>query len=142
MDWEEAGVLENSISELLSLRSTLKGLEEKYGLPAKVASDANLVVEEAVVNIINYAYENNSQSHRIIVRSRMEDNELVLRIEDDGRPFNPLEVPDPDIDAPPDEREIGGLGIHLIRALSSSVSYERLDDRNVLTIRIGADRSE
>ncbi len=140
--WEEIGVLEDSISELLKLHRTLDSLGEKYNLPKKVIHDANIVMEEALVNIINYAYENKEEKHKILFRLKIENGELVLNIEDDGKPFNPLSVPEPDINVPVEEREIGGLGVYLIRQLAKSVSYARHDTKNILTIKISIDHNK
>jgi anti-sigma regulatory factor (Ser/Thr protein kinase) len=61
--------------------------------------------------------------------------EFVARIEDDGVEFNPTEHPIPDLDAPLEERKVGGLGIHLVRQIMTSVEYQRVAGKNVVTLR-------
>ncbi len=139
---EETVVLENGISELLKLQTALDGFGKKHCLPKKTVQEANLVLEEAIVNIINYAYETKREKHKIFIRFRIENEEIVLNIEDDGKPFDPLGTPEPDLNVPLEEREAGGFGIYLIRKLAKSVSYVRDGAKNILTVKIGIIRDE
>ena len=63
------------------------------------------------------------------------DNELVVKVEDDGREFNPLELPEPDLEQKLEERPIGGLGIHLVRNLMDELDYKRTHNKNILTMK-------
>jgi serine/threonine-protein kinase RsbW len=60
---------------------------------------------------------------------------VEMQIEDDGAPFNPLELPEPAVDSPLDARPVGGLGVHLVRRLMDEVVYSRVGDRNRLIVR-------
>jgi anti-sigma regulatory factor (Ser/Thr protein kinase) len=71
----------------------------------------------------------------VVIRVVTAGTELVASVIDDARPFNPLEAPKPNLDAPLEDRELGGLGIHLVRSLMDHVSYSRDEDKNVLTVR-------
>ena len=82
--------------------------------------------------MIRYAHDDDGREHPIVVRLSVREGVLTAHVEDDGRAFNPLEAPAPDIDAGIDERPIGGLGIHLVRSVMSSVEYRREDGRNIL----------
>ena len=64
------------------------------------------------------------------------NNEITLKFEDEGSPYNPLEKPDPDITLPPEERPLGGLGIFMVKEMAKDISYERNKNRNILTIKI------
>ena len=107
---------------------------DNYSCSNKIRQNINLIIEEIFVNIANYAYENKDG---LIYLSIFKDNDsLVLRIEDTGKPFNLLEHPTPKLDSPADERPIGGLGVYLVKKLSDKVSYVRLGNRNVIVMLI------
>jgi anti-sigma regulatory factor (Ser/Thr protein kinase) len=93
----------------------------------------NLVLEEAVVNIINYAYSQ-EQHESIYLSARLQKNTIVLVLTDTGKEFDPTMVPEADITLSADERSIGGLGIFLIRQMMNEVRYERIDGKNILTM--------
>jgi len=102
------------------------------GLPERRLNDIELAVEEIFVNICEHG------SDGAAARLECEDNggTLTFEISDDAPPFNPLEQPDPDVDAPIEERDIGGLGIFLVKKLMDDIHYERSGDRNVLTLLV------
>ena len=85
--------------------------------------------------MIEHAYDD-AAAHEIGLSVRWDGASLTAVIEDDGRPFDPLQVPRPDIDAPIDERRSGGLGVYLVRAFAQTVAYRRVGTRNVLTLTL------
>ena len=93
-----------------------------------------LSVEEAVENVVRYSYDGGIGW--LEAGTNLDHDTLVLTIElrDAGMPFNPLEIPDPDITLPANEREIGGLGIYLCKKMMDSISYRYEDGNNVLTM--------
>ena len=93
----------------------------------------NLVLEEAVVNIINYAYPK-EEHEKIYLSAKLHNDSIILVLTDTGKEFDPTMVPDTDITLSADERPIGGLGIFLIRQIMNEVKYERIDGKNVLTL--------
>jgi sigma-B regulation protein RsbU (phosphoserine phosphatase) len=128
----------------------VNNIDSTAGLPAfvgtliehaDIADDAkqqkammlNLALEEAVVNIINYAYPPGVVGN-ITISADTGRGTIVLTIVDNGQPFDPTNVAEPDTDLPLEQRNIGGLGIHLIRNIMSTVSYRRLDPLNILTL--------
>jgi anti-sigma regulatory factor (Ser/Thr protein kinase) len=110
---------------------------ERFGADNGLAEDdtmaINLVLDEIVANIIENAYDDDGR-HEILVAMAFEDTTLTIRVEDDGRMFDPLQRPPPDLDLPLEERPIGGLGIHIVRTVMDTVDYERRDGRNILTM--------
>jgi phosphoserine phosphatase RsbU/P len=126
--------LSNKLSELDRFAQALTEFGRRQGLAAKVMHDLNLALEEILTNIISYGYTDNRE-HEIRIRLSAQPGEVSVEIEDDGRPFNPLEAPEPDIIKPVDERSIGGLGIHLVRKLMDGLEYRRQGDRNFLTMK-------
>ena len=94
----------------------------------------DLVVEEIFVNIANYAYE--ASGGKVVVQGCIEENpcRIILRFMDTGIPYDPLQKDPPDLTLPPDKREIGGLGIFLIKENVDELSYHYKDGKNILTI--------
>lgn len=98
-----------------------------------IVTDLRLVAEEGLTNVIVHAYGIGNEGD-IEVTLSVSTSSVRFVLRDRARPFNPLESPRPDIDAPIDERPIGGLGIHLIRSLTDEQSYERDGEENVLVL--------
>lgn len=105
---------------------------KETGFDARKTRQVRLASEEALVNVINYAYP--GQSGEVEITCSTEDRRLLLEIADSGIPFNPLLSPDPDISAPMEERKIGGLGIYMVRSIMDTVEYRREQDKNILTL--------
>ncbi len=94
----------------------------------------NLVLEEAVSNIILYAYPK-QMGKEISIMADENDNILVLTLTDTGEEFDPTQVPEVDINLSAEERSIGGLGIFLIKNIMNEVEYQRVEGRNVFTLK-------
>ena len=93
----------------------------------------NLAIEEAVVNVMSYAYPNGIKG-AVNIDALVTDDELKFVISDKGTPFDPTQQAEVDTSLSAEERTIGGLGIHLIRQIMDTIHYEHTDDRNVLTL--------
>ena len=93
-----------------------------------------LVCEELVVNVVDYAYPEETEGYLDIEIEREKDS-IVIRFKDGGTPFNPLAREMPDITLPLEERRIGGLGIFLTVKKMDDVSYDYVNNENVLTIK-------
>ena len=106
---------------------------EQAGVDAATSTKLNIAVEEAVVNVISYAYPADSPGE-VRIDAAIADHSLVLTVTDSGLPFDPTAVAPADTTLDADERPIGGLGIHLIRRYTDSISYERRDGQNILTM--------
>jgi len=91
-----------------------------------------LACEEIVVNITSYAYPEDSDGYLDVIIQKTD--RIVIRFEDGGVPFNPLEHKSPDITLPWKQRPIGGLGIFLLRRKMDDIHYEYVDNKNILTI--------
>ncbi len=127
--------LANDPADLVKLTLAAQAFLDEQGVPADVGDTTQLALEEIVTNVIKYAYDDDAP-HRVEVSMAREDGVIVLCVEDDGRPFDPLQTPPPALDEPVEERSIGGLGIHLVRQLVDQLSYERVGDRNRVEMRI------
>ena len=108
-------------------------LEGKVSTKAEYATAISL--EEMITNTIKYGYDNPA-GHQIGIRIELKEATVGLTLTDDAREFNPLLAAKPDITKPVDDREIGGLGIFLVRGLVNTMNYSRLDGRNILEIEV------
>ena len=125
--------LDNTLPAYETARERLEDLFREGGVSADAANELELIVEEVLVNIINYAYPAPGAG-RVRVDARVGPDAVTLVFRDEGAPFDPLARDVPDVDAAFEERPIGGLGIFLTTELASSVTYERSDGSNVLTV--------
>jgi anti-sigma regulatory factor (Ser/Thr protein kinase) len=100
----------------------------------KAIHKMRLVSEEALINVIDYAYPDKNGELEIRYEYNKEDDFIEIRIIDEGKPFNPLEHDKPDLDTAVEDREIGGLGIFMIKQIMDKVIYERKDQQNILTL--------
>ena len=100
--------------------------------PQKIQNQIGIVIDEVFSNIVRYAYDRSAGS--VAVRMAVDDD-ITIEFEDSGIAFNPLAHDDPDISLPAEERELGGLGIFMVKKIMDSVEYRREGNKNILTIR-------
>ena len=126
--------LHNDVQEVPELTTFVDEVCQELKIDASTALQLNLAIEEAVVNVMNYAYPTGTKGE---VRIEAAANEERLRfvISDDGIPFDPTARGEVDTTLSAEERGIGGLGIHLVRRIMDSINYERINHQNVLTLR-------
>ena len=125
--------LKNNIDEINRLHSFIEEVGETFALPMKTVMNLNLVLEEAVTNVIMYAYPKEEHEY-IHLTAKEQEGKLIFILTDSGKAFDPTQAPDADITLSADDRQIGGLGIFLIRKIMNEVKYERIDGKNVLTL--------
>ena len=133
--------LKSDLSELDTLCQHLETFGQKIGLSKKFIFEVNLVLDELFTNIISYGFDDDCE-HIIKVTMTPENKGLCLCIEDDGKPFNPVEFKTPDVSCSIEECKIGGLGIHIIRKLMDDICYERSENKNVLKLKKGIAKSK
>ncbi len=130
--------LETRPEELDRLTAAVELLAEQDNWPAPLTFKVNLVLEELVLNVINYAYD--EIGHQVEVQLTCNEEDLVIEITDEGKPFDPLhDAPDPDMESPMEERRIGGLGVYLVRTMTSEMQYRRQDGRNHMMVAVPRD---
>lgn len=130
---EKKLVIENEIEQLTQVATFVEEMSEEQGWGPELVFNLNLVLEEAMTNVVMYAYPE-GEKHEIWLTAKIQDNTLTLILEDEGAHFDPTQVPDADTTLSAEERPIGGLGIFLIRQMMDDVAYARQEDRNVLTM--------
>ena len=106
---------------------------EEWDCPMKTITQINIAAEEVFVNIAHYAYNPKDGKAKITLSRTGQDVEITFS--DEGTPYNPLEHEDPDVTLSAEERDIGGLGIYIVKKSMDAVSYEYRDSHNVLKIR-------
>ena len=127
-------VLPNDVNEVPQLAAFIDGVCEQLGVDMATAMQLNLALEEAVVNVMTYAYPAGTKGYADI-RVEVDDKRMTIVITDTGIPFDPTAKADVDTTLSLEQRSIGGLGIHLVKTIMDDVSYQRLDGQNVLTLR-------
>jgi sigma-B regulation protein RsbU (phosphoserine phosphatase) len=134
-----AGVFRQTIPNQLMAIPVLQEAFEQYVAQWAGAKPLiptlNMALDDLLNNVVQYAFPNDPTEHHVEVKGEVRDGYVVLTITDDGIPFNPLTVAAPDLSLLLHEREIGGLGIHLVRSMFDEVSYHRAVGRNVLTVK-------
>lgn len=126
--------LTNRLTELERLSRIVEAFVEDHRLPPELGYPINLALDEVLTNIITYAYADQDE-HWITLRLSLDGDVLTAELEDDGRPFNPLDAPEPIMEGTLEERPVGGLGIHLVRRMMDQLEYRREGDRNRLVMK-------
>ena len=119
----------------------MEGAAREFGIPDDIQLSLNLAVEEAVVNVINYAYPKGTEgdieiniTNSLIPDLSESSTEVIFTVIDQGVPFDPTTHDEADTTSELEERQIGGLGIHLIRNIMDRVEYQRDGNSNKLTM--------
>ncbi len=126
-------LVNNRVDELTRVAGFLEELGEEWNLPIPIVFNLNLVVEEALSNIILYGFNDNNE-HTIEILFNRDNSLITITITDDGIEYDPTQSRDPDISLSSSERPVGGLGIFLIKRIMDSVHYKRIDNLNILTL--------
>jgi sigma-B regulation protein RsbU (phosphoserine phosphatase) len=131
--WERRLSLPNDIVEIPRLHRFMQVVSEQAGLDHALATSLNLALEEAVSNVILYAYPAGTTGQVDIDAVVLEDR-IDFTVSDSGVPFDPTVKSDPDLTCDIKDRPVGGLGIYLVKRIMDHVSYAREGDRNILTM--------
>lgn len=127
-------VLPNDIATIPQLNEFIDTVAEEVGLDMSLTMSLNLALEEAVVNVMDYAYPE-GQRGDVDIEVTADQQWLTFVISDTGIAFDPTAKEDVDTTLSAEERPIGGLGIFLVRQLMDVIDYKREGDKNVLTLR-------
>lgn len=127
-------ILHNDIQQIPQLAEFVETIAEEKQLDQSLAMSLNLALEEAVTNVILYAYPKGADG-LVDVEAILKPHSLEFIITDSGVPFDPTAVPEADVTLSADERPIGGLGIYLVNKLMDELHYQRIDDKNVLSMK-------
>lgn len=127
-------ILPNDVQEVPKLAAFVDEVCEAAGMDMSTTMQMNLAIEEAVVNVMEYAYPAGTKGE-VRIEAQTNDTYVEFIISDDGKPFNPTEKGDVDTTLSAEERSIGGLGIMLVKHYMDDTKYKYVDGQNVLTLR-------
>lgn len=125
--------LESSLESLSQIEREVASFGAEHGWPADLLFHVQLVLDELATNVINHGYGASGHNFQVMIESKPQ----AVRIEmvDEARPFDPLQdAPNPTTDASVEEREVGGLGVHIAKQLMDEMEYWREDGKNRLTL--------
>ena len=123
----------NDLAEIGRIATIIEDFCAEHGLGEEIAHAINLSLDELLTNTISYGFEDGGQ-HSIGIVVEAPGDRATVTIRDDAVAFDPTQAGDPDLDLDIDDRPIGGLGIHIVRAMMDEVRYERVDGQNRLTL--------
>ena len=126
--------LKNNLKHVPELNKFVESFTSSLEMDVSLKSKIKLAVEEAVVNVMTYAYPEGTKGY-VDISAQSDNSGLKFIISDSGKPFDPTTKEEVDTTLPAEQREIGGLGIFLVRKMMDSVKYEYKDGHNILTLK-------
>ena len=126
--------IKNHVEELEKVNQFVEEICEELGLDMELQMNLNLVMEEMVSNVIFYAYPKGTPEE-IELAAESDGKELTFVLSDNGIEFDPTAKEDADPDVNPMERDIGGMGIYIVKNIMNKVTYQRLEGKNLLTMQ-------
>ena len=127
-------VLKNQMNEMERVNQFVEEIGEELGLDMELQMNLNLVMEEMVSNVIFYAYPEGKTAD-IELAAESHGRELTFVLTDRGKMFDPTAKEDADPDVNPMDRDIGGMGIYIVKNIMNEVTYQRLEGKNLLTMK-------
>jgi serine/threonine-protein kinase RsbW len=121
--------------EIAKANAAFAQFAELHAVPPSVRRSLQIALDELLSNTIRYGFEGEGKGKgKAIIEAEVDHHHVILRLTDDGRPFDPFGVTPPDASLPLAKRRVGGLGIQLVRGLMDEVSYERRGGHNVVVL--------
>ncbi|MEA2114828.1 MAG: ATP-binding protein [Thermodesulfobacteriota bacterium] len=125
--------LRNSLSELDRLSEQLRLAGQRWKLFEKTIFQINLVLDELFTNIVNYGFDDTSD-HSIVISLEYDGERMQITMTDDGHAFDITQADNPELDISPDQKDVGGLGIFLVRQYVDEISYKRDNGKNIIKL--------
>ena len=126
--------VKNRIEDLLRVNSIFESFATQHDIGGRLRYHLLVSIEEILTNIIKYGFDEQGV-HPIHITFRLVLENVEMEFEDRGREFNPLEVDEPNLETAIEDRQLGGLGIHLVKKMVDVAEYRREGDRNILLLR-------
>ena len=126
--------VKNRIEDLLRVNALFESFATQHDIGGRLRYHLLVSIEGILTNIIKYGFDEEGV-HPIHITFRRVEDQIEMEFEDRGREFNPLEIGEPDLDSPIEDRQLGGLGIHLVKKMVDEAKYRREGDRNILLLR-------
>ncbi len=134
MNMRKEIVIKNRVDELARVSAFIEEIGEELSLDMEMQMNLQLVMEEMVSNVIFYAYPEGTEAS-IELTAEYDGRELTFVLSDQGRAFDPTLHDSADMDVNPAERDIGGMGIFIVKNIMNQVTYQRLEGKNLLTMK-------
>jgi len=126
--------ISNRIDELRKVEALVEEISRELHFDTEMKMNIGLALEETVSNVICYAHPQGTEASITLI-AESDGHELTFVVSDQGRKFDPTLSKEPDIDISPAEREIGGMGIFIVKNIMNEVTYQRLNGKNLLTMK-------
>ncbi len=127
--------LKSDLRELVRIADIIEQHGDSLGWPMEWIFNTNLALDELITNVVSYGYGDGYDAKDIHVSLTVEDGNLVVVMNDSAKPYNPFEeAPDAPLEQDLEDRPVGGLGVHLVKTLFTRYEYERVGDRNQVTL--------
>lgn len=123
----------NDLEAIPPLLNDIYRFLHQQSIAEEAVHGLDIALDEVLTNIVNYGYRD-GRSHEVVVELSLAPDLLTIEVRDDGSPFDPLGVPEPDLSADLEDRHVGGLGMHFVRSLLDRLAYKRSNGWNVLTL--------
>ena len=127
--------IKNTVDAIEGALGPVMDALEEAGAPHKVCYKVRLALDELLTNVVSYAYEGREGVVELHYEISENPPSVSVTIIDEGRPFNPLEAKDPDLNDDIGKRKVGGLGLFIVKSIMDSIDYVRENNKNILTIR-------
>ena len=127
--------LEASVANIPAVTDFVNAILEELDCPMKAQMQIDVAIDELFSNIAQYAYAPGTGPATVRIETEQDPPAVILTFIDQGMPFDPLAMEDPDITAPAEKRSIGGLGVFLVKKTMDDMRYERMDGQNILQIK-------
>jgi serine/threonine-protein kinase RsbW len=132
MDQSFEMTIGSDIEEIPAVSARFEGAMKEHGFYPEEILDTQLAVEEVITNIILHGYE--ETGGEIQISCTITSQRIGIRVTDSAPPFDPLSIPEPDLEENMEDRKIGGLGVYLLRQVMDEISYRYEDGKNILTM--------
>ena len=127
--------IDATLENIPAVTAFVDTLLEMLDCPLKAQMQINIAIDELFSNIAQYAYDPETGPATVRVEVQEEPLAVIITWSDRGKPYDPLSLRDPDVTLPAEERDLGGLGVFLVKKTMDDVSYEYRDGQNILRIR-------
>jgi len=125
--------INNDLNQIATVIAKFGEFATEHELPPAMTQKMSIAFDDLLNNVVSYAFPDEGE-HEIEIRAGLVRAQLTVTISDDGIPFNPLSIQAPDTSVSLEDREVGGLGIHLVRGMVDDISYQRRINKNVLSV--------
>lgn len=127
-------IIKNTIEEVQRAITAFEDFAAIHTIPRNLMLKVNIVLDELLSNIVKYSFPDGKEHVIDITLELFTTGKLTLCLTDEGVPFNPFDAPDPDLSMPLEEREVGGLGILIVKRLMDEYNYKRQANLNVTSM--------